>query len=48
MPKKRIVIKVKTPKVRKDWGKVKPATKIEKDKTKYTRKKKHKGSELEL
>lgn len=29
-------------KIRGDWGMVKPYTRIEKDKTKYNRKKKHK------
>ncbi len=30
-------------KVRGDWGQVKPYTRIEKNKKKYNRKKKHKG-----
>lgn len=28
--------------IRKDWGDINPITKVNKDKTKYTRKKKHK------
>lgn len=30
-------------KIRGDWGNVKPYTRVERDKTKYTRKTKHKG-----
>ena len=37
--KTKISIKVKKPKLRNDWGKVKPYTKVEPDKTKYDRKK---------
>lgn len=41
--KKKIVVSVdKKQKTRNDWGKVKPYTRIEPVKTKYTRKKKHK------
>lgn len=29
-------------KIRRNWGEVKPTTKVEKDKTKYNRKEKHK------
>lgn len=32
-------------KIRGDWGEVKPYTRIERDRKKYTRKQKHKGFE---
>lgn len=33
--------------IRKDWGDISPVTKVVKDKSKYTRKKKHKGEKYE-
>lgn len=33
--------------IRKDWHGVNPVTKIERDRTKYTRKRKHPGKETE-
>ena len=44
---KKIKIKIETiqTKLRRDWGKVRPVTFIMPDKTKYTRKIKHKGRE---
>lgn len=37
--KTKISIKVKKPKIRNDWGNVKPFTRVEPDKTKYDRNK---------
>lgn len=34
--------------IRKDWGTVSPVTKVDKDKSKYTRKQKHKKKEAFL
>lgn len=41
MKKRVIIIKTKRVKLRNDWGKVKPFTRVEADKTKYNRKAKH-------
>lgn len=42
MKRKIVKIKIKSIKLRNNWGKVKPYTRIEEDKSKFNRKEKHK------
>ncbi len=47
MKKKKPQLDINKVRLRSDWGKVKPFTRVEEDKTKFNRKQKHKKEESE-